>query len=56
MELLNTTTDDSQDKHTIFTLSNKRASGVSNNGGATLLILDYDYSINSLKGLINHPC
>lgn len=51
MELLNTTTDNSQDKHTIFKLVNKRASGVSDTGGATLLLLDYDYSNNNTSGV-----
>ncbi len=51
MELLNTTTNSSSDAHTIFTLVSKRASGASNNGGATMLNLDYDYSINSSSGI-----
>ena len=51
MELLNTTTESSLDKHTIFRLANKRASGVSDTGGATLLLLDYDYSNNSTQGV-----
>lgn len=50
-ELLNTTTESSDDKHTIFRIVNKRSSGASNNGGASLLLLDYDYSINSNSGV-----